>query len=342
MIPRIVVPTNAWFDANASRPPSTTHQGNLVPRRLIPVGARMDASLGLRTDRAPDPSRQLMVRKLLVPVDARIGTTAETNSGRNAPQHDVFDEALLSNAALGHRRSTAEWLISLGVHAAIVAAVLIVPLFYSQVIDPHQFEATYLTAPPLPAAPLPPPPPAAAAQREIPRKVLPATSKLTMPIAIPKSVPKPEENSAPQAPPDIVAGIPGGVLGGVPGGQVGGVLGGIFGSTGSVAPPPPVPQTAPTGPLHVGGEVKPPRLISKIPPEYPRLALQTRVQGDVTIDAVIDRGGNVVQAHALSGPPMLIEAALKAVSGWKYEPTYLNGQPYPLELTVHVTFALNS
>jgi len=281
-----------------------------------------------------------MVRKLLVPEGAGIG--AMTGGHHNAAQHDVFDEAILDNAALGHKRSTAEWLISFGVHAAIVAAVLIVPLFYSQVIDLHQFEATYLAAPPLPGAPLPPPPPAAAAQRQAPRKVIPVTAKLTMPIAIPKTVPKPDENSAPEAPPDIVAGIPGGVVGGVPGGQVGGVLGGILGGTGSVAPPPPPPQAAPTGPLHVGGEVKPPRLIYKTPPEYPRLALQTRIQGDVTIDAIIDRGGNVVQAHALSGPPMLIEAALKAVSGWKYEPTYLNGQPYPLELTVHVTFSLNS
>jgi protein TonB len=342
MIPRMVVPANAQLDATASRTPGSIHHGNLVPRRLIPAGAQMDLSAGLGNTLAHDASRQLMVRKILVPAGARIEAAADPAGPHGVAPHNVFDEALLGNTALGHKRSAAEWLISLGIHAAIVVSVLIVPLFYSQVIDVHQFEATYLAGPPLPGAPPPPPPPAAAAQRQVPRKVVPINSRLTMPITIPKAVPKPEENSAPEAPPDIVASIPGGVVGGVPGGQVGGVLGGILGSTDSVAPPPPPSQAAPTGPLHVGGDVKPPRLISKTPPEYPRLALQTRIQGDVTIDAVIDRAGNVVQAHALSGPPMLIEAALKAVSGWKYEPTYLNGQPYPLELTVHVTFSLNS
>ena len=80
--------------------------------------------------------------------------------------------------------------------------------------------------------------------------------------------------------------------------------------------------------------MKPPRAIYRPAPEYPILALQARIEGDVEIDAVIDKDGNVVQARAMSGPPMLIGAALKAVSGWKYEPTYLNGEPYPIELTV--------
>jgi outer membrane biosynthesis protein TonB len=42
----------------------------------------------------------------------------------------------------------------------------------------------------------------------------------------------------------------------------------------------------------------------------------------------------------VSGPGLLIPAALKAVSAWRYEPTYLNGQPYPIAMTIHVTFRL--
>ena len=135
-----------------------------------------------------------MVPKLLVPPGARIGTAAEPGGagGASPVAHvNVFDEALLGKSSLGHRRSPAEWLISLGVHAAIVAAVLIVPLFYTQVIDLQQFETTYLAAPPTPAAPPPPPPPAVAAPRQALRKVLPTTAKLTMPIAVPKTVPVP-------------------------------------------------------------------------------------------------------------------------------------------------------
>ncbi len=90
----------------------------------------------------------------------------------------------------------------------------------------------------------------------------------------------------------------------------------------------------------MGGAVKPPRAISQPAPEYPILAKQARIQGVVEVDALIDAHGNVVQAHAMSGPQILFSAALQAVSGWKYEPTYLNGQPYPVELTVQVTFSL--
>ncbi len=57
---------------------------------------------------------------------------------------------------------------------------------------------------------------------------------------------------------------------------------------------------------------------------------------------VIDEHGNVVQVRVLSGHPLLIDAALKAVLQWKYEPTTLNGQPVSVELQVQVHFNLNS
>jgi protein TonB len=61
----------------------------------------------------------------------------------------------------------------------------------------------------------------------------------------------------------------------------------------------------------------------------------------VIIDAVLDEHGNVVEMKAVSGPPLLIQAALDAVSRWKYEPTYLNDEPVPVQLNVTVTFRLN-
>ena len=71
------------------------------------------------------------------------------------------------------------------------------------------------------------------------------------------------------------------------------------------------------------------------------LALQARIEGDVEIDAVIDKDGNVVQERAMSGPPLLVSAAIEAVKHWKYQPTYLNGAPWPIELTINVTFSLS-
>jgi protein TonB len=60
----------------------------------------------------------------------------------------------------------------------------------------------------------------------------------------------------------------------------------------------------------------------------------------VSIDAVIDSKGNDVEMQVVSGPPLLIDAALNAVREWKYEPTYLNDQPVPVRLIVIVVFRL--
>ena len=344
MISRILVPPNARMSSSESNDPKAVRRDLLVPRRLISADARMsDASSGAVSPvgGTTAASRRLIVPKLLVPSGACTDMPLKASSPVTATvSANVFDEALLGDSFGGHRHTVGEWLISIGIHAAIVAAVLIVPLFYTQVLDLHQFEITYLAAPLVPAPP-PPPPPAAPVARQVPRKVLPATAKLTMPIAIPKTIPAP--STAPEAASDIIAGVAGGVPGGAPGGQVGGLLGGIVGSTGPAAPPPPpvAATPSPDGPLHVGGEVKPPRELYKTPPKYPLLAVQARIEGDVQIDALIDKDGNVVQARAISGPGVLIPAALDAVKHWKYQPTYLNGVPWPIELTVHVTFSLS-
>jgi len=257
---------------------------------------------------------------------------------RGAEKQILFDGALLDNAV--HKRKKADWLISFAVHAAIVAALIVVPLFFTQALDLTRSEITYLAPPPTPYAP-PPPPAAAASVTPATRRPQLRPSTLTMPIAIPRKVEVLRDAASESA--DLstaTAGVPGGVVGGVPGG----VLGGVLGAMGTVAPPPPPPPpvvVASNGPLHIGGNVKSPRAISTPQPKYPMLALQARIEGDVQIDAVIDKDGNVVQERAMSGPPLLISAAVDAVKHWKYQPTYLNGEPWPIELTINVTFSLS-
>jgi len=142
-------------------------------------------------------------------------------------------------------------------------------------------------------------------------------------------------------PPDVGLGVVGGVPGGVPGGQLGGVIGGIVSDASRTNVPLPVPAVVqPRAPLRVGGRIRPPRVLSKPAPAYPPLAKQTKVQGVVTIDAVIDTEGNVVEMRVVSGHPLLISAALESVKQWKYEPTYLNDQPIAVQLIVTVTFQL--
>jgi protein TonB len=96
------------------------------------------------------------------------------------------------------------------------------------------------------------------------------------------------------------------------------------------------------GIVRVGGNVKPPQLVQNVQPQYPTVARMAHVQGNVVIDAVIDKTGNVVSAHAISGPGLLVPAALDAVHQWKYKPTYLNGEPVDLAMEVTVNFQLGA
>jgi len=117
------------------------------------------------------------------------------------------------------------------------------------------------------------------------------------------------------------------------------VLGGVIGGTTIVAPIAPKVQ-GPKAPVRVGGRVKEPRLITRVDPRYPPLAIQTHLQGTVIVDAIIDEHGDVIEVKVVSGPPLLIQSAMDAVRHWKYEPTYLNDEPVPVQLNVTVQFKL--
>ena len=92
--------------------------------------------------------------------------------------------------------------------------------------------------------------------------------------------------------------------------------------------------------VRVGGAVQSANLISHVAPVYPPLAKQARLQGDVVLEAVISREGDVTNLRVVSGHPLLVEAALTAARQWKYRPTLLNGQPVEVISQVTVPFTL--
>jgi periplasmic protein TonB len=100
----------------------------------------------------------------------------------------------------------------------------------------------------------------------------------------------------------------------------------------------PTPRLQPEGPVKIGGQVKEPRLVSAPAPVYPQTAIQMNVQGDVVIQAVIDKAGNVAEAHVVSGPPLLRAAALEALRRWRYQPSILDGQPISVQMLVTIHF----
>jgi protein TonB len=82
-------------------------------------------------------------------------------------------------------------------------------------------------------------------------------------------------------------------------------------------------------------------LIQKTLPVYPPLARATHTQGTVVLQATISQNGAIENLRVATGPPMLLQAALDAVSTWRYRPYLLNGQPIAVETTVNVVFRLD-
>jgi TonB family protein len=82
-------------------------------------------------------------------------------------------------------------------------------------------------------------------------------------------------------------------------------------------------------------------LISDPPPDYPKLAKFARIQGQVILQAVVSRTGNVVTARVLRGHHLLRGAATHAVRRWRYRPFILNGRPTDVATIVTVDFRLD-
>jgi TonB family protein len=114
------------------------------------------------------------------------------------------------------------------------------------------------------------------------------------------------------------------------------------GSLSSIAAPPPnlpAPSPpAPTGPIRVGGNILPPKLVSSVLPVYPPIAQQAGVTGAVVVDTTIGKDGRIAKMKVISGPELLRQSALNALRQWKYEPSKLNGQPISVEMVISIQF----
>lgn len=75
-------------------------------------------------------------------------------------------------------------------------------------------------------------------------------------------------------------------------------------------------------------------------PEYPEFARRTRAAGMVNVEVVIDETGKIISARAVSGPPLLREAAVKAALRARFSPTKLSGQPVKISGLINYNFSL--
>jgi len=96
----------------------------------------------------------------------------------------------------------------------------------------------------------------------------------------------------------------------------------------NIEPPPPPPPTGKIKPgTTISGGILNGKAISKPDPEYPAIAKAAHASGTVTVQVTLDETGKVVSAHAVSGHPLLQQAAVKAAYQARFTPMLLAGQP---------------
>jgi protein TonB len=223
---------------------------------------------------------------------------------------------------------------------ALIAILILAPLLFNPVL-PQRILLNAVMLAPVPFAPSTPPPPVA---KQIPRAT---PVRQFNPEALISPVTVPDEvlitNDAPTPVPDTTAeGIPGGM----PALTVTNSLNNWISSAPVIAPPakvevaPPAPPPSTPERIDIGGDVQAALILQQVQPVYPPLARKARIQGRVKLHAVIGTDGKIKNVSVLSGPPLLVEAAVHAVMQWIYRPTILDGKPVEVNTDILVRFTI--
>lgn len=254
----------------------------------------------------------------------------------------MFDHNLSERSEVGRRRRPITALISAGVHGVLVSVLVVIPLIQTQGLSTAQIMTILVSPTPPPSAP----PHIAALEvtGSAPAIASPITidrERMIVPADVPTQIYLIEDHSVP-----AVAGVPGGMgaIARVAPGFAFGIPNSLSTNGTPVPPapvPPPLPAPAPQVELpRIGGDVMQGELISQVQPVYPTLARTARQQGVVVLDATIGADGTIQGLRVVTGPPLLRQSAVDAVSQWVYRPYRLNGQSVPVRTTVTVTFSL--
>ena len=100
-------------------------------------------------------------------------------------------------------------------------------------------------------------------------------------------------------------------------------------------------STATDKPYHVGGDVKPPKLIHSVYPEFSEEARRAKFSGTVEVHLIIDENGNPTHVQVAKSAGMgLDEEAVKAVSQYRFKPATKDGKPVKVEVYIDVSFQM--
>ncbi len=85
---------------------------------------------------------------------------------------------------------------------------------------------------------------------------------------------------------------------------------------------------------------KPPKVIKKINPKYPKRAFDRRIEGLVVLEVKIDKSGKIQDVKVIKSFSIFDKEAVKAVRQWVYEPMIINGIPRAVVFTVKLRFEI--
>jgi protein TonB len=68
-------------------------------------------------------------------------------------------------------------------------------------------------------------------------------------------------------------------------------------------------------------------VVSKVEAEYPALAKQLKIAGEVELEAVLSETGSVEKVNIVKGNPVLTKAGTEALMKWKFKPVMADGKP---------------
>jgi protein TonB len=230
-----------------------------------------------------------------------------------------------------NQRRSSFVVISVTVHATIFVALLATSIVAPGVLPMPKTLLAWAPERIVQAVDIKLPSPPSARARTMSSSPSPASDRTTIaaPIEPPTGVaPESGRESIPTGTISSVPAIEHGV------GSVDGI--GIAESIPSVSPAPTTLQ----GPQRLHQGIQAPRKTVDVAPRYPMLARDSRVEGVVILDVIIDEHGTVTSTRVLKSVALLDQAAIDAVRLWRFTPARLNGEAIPIVMTVTVSFRL--
>jgi protein TonB len=239
----------------------------------------------------------------------------------------MFAESMLETSWAQRGRRSWTTLTSFGLQMVVIAVLLAVPLITTVGMPLARTASTPVILGRVNPGP-PPSDPARGAFHGRAMQIIPYTGRIMAPSHVPTTIVNGDDRPIGDPTP---AGYVGPSIGDGPSLPI------PFSGT-SVVPVPPAPKPA-SRPL-VSSRLLQGSLIHRVDPPYPQIAKSAGIQGAVVLEAIVGKDGSMENLRLISGHPLLVRAAIDAVSQWRYKPYVLNGDAIEVETQITVNFIL--